>query len=48
VWKLVFFQCLPHTSKHVGFVIGVQPHNSTICSEGHDEGERGRVGMVGR
>jgi hypothetical protein len=33
VWKFVLLQRLPHTDKYVGFVIYVEPQNTTIFSQ---------------
>jgi hypothetical protein len=48
VRKLVVLQCLPHAGKHTGFVIDVEAHSSTICSEGRDEREWRCVGVLSR
>ena len=37
VWKLVFLQRLPHTDEYVGFVIYVEPQNTTIFSDCRNE-----------
>ncbi len=37
VWKFVLLQRLPHTGKYVGFVVYVEPQNTTIFSDCHNE-----------
>jgi hypothetical protein len=37
VWKFVLLQRLPHTGKYVGFVIYVEPQDTTIFPDCRNE-----------